>query len=207
MAKQIVTGLIAGAIAVIAVMLTRPATVPPAQSQFAAVNQIVTPGLPPIARPTTLPAIDYTDTALDIMIDEVNFESVPFAKFVDWLRKATNANINPNWRALEAAGIARDTPLSVQGHKLTARKILRMALEDVGGTNVRLAHWSRDNVITISTEDDSARDVLTLIYDIRDLVTEPWLGVAPASADFSTNSQGAPKPSTLQQQVEEPMSV
>src|SRR5207249_2105153 len=51
---------------------------------------------------------------LDRKLPEVKFDAVAFSDSIDWMRDVTGANIFVNWRALEAAGIDKNTPVSAR---------------------------------------------------------------------------------------------
>jgi hypothetical protein len=51
---------------------------------------------------------------LERQIPETPFDGTPLTDVVDYLRDITNANIFVNWRALEAGGIDRNTPVTAK---------------------------------------------------------------------------------------------
>jgi beta-lactamase regulating signal transducer with metallopeptidase domain/type II secretory pathway component GspD/PulD (secretin) len=111
--------------------------------------------------------------ALDRNMPEINFSAVPFADCIDFLRDVTNVNIFVNWKALEASGVDRATVVSARLRDVKFSKALKMILKDVGGADVKLGYEVDDGVITISTEEDLAKNVVTRVYDIRDLIIDP----------------------------------
>jgi general secretion pathway protein D len=109
-------------------------------------------------------------TQLERQLPEVRFENVAFADVVEFLRDVSLANIFVNWRALEAAGIDRTAPVTARLRNVKFSKALETILRDVGGGTVRLGYTIDEGVITISTEEDLASNVVTRVYDIRDLI-------------------------------------
>ena len=117
----------------------------------------------------------------------MRLENSAFADVVDFLRDVSGANIFVNWRALEGVGIDRNAPVTARLRDVKFSKVLRTILDDVGGGTVRLGYTIDEGVITISTEEDLASNVVTRVYDIRDLIINvPDFDNAP---DFSL--QGA----------------
>jgi type II secretory pathway component GspD/PulD (secretin)/tetratricopeptide (TPR) repeat protein len=107
---------------------------------------------------------------LERKLPEVRFENVAFQDVIDFLRDVSLANIFVNWRAIELAGINRTEPVTARLRDVKFSKALETILRDVGGGTVRLGYTIDEGVITISTEDDLASNVVTRVYDIRDLI-------------------------------------
>src|SRR4029078_5882592 len=103
-------------------------------------------------------------------LPEMNFPAVAFTDVVDFLRDVTGANIFVNWKALETAGVDRTAPVTLRLRDVKFSKALTTILDDVGGGTVKLGYTIDQGVITISTEEDLARNVVTEHYDIRDLI-------------------------------------
>jgi general secretion pathway protein D len=100
----------------------------------------------------------------------VRFDNVGFVDVLDFLRDVTSANIFVNWRALETAGIDRNAPVTARLRDVKFSKALETILRDVGGGNVRLGYTVDEGVISISTEEDLSSNVVTNVYDVRDLI-------------------------------------
>ncbi len=113
-----------------------------------------------------------TQAQLDKKLPELNFQAIGFSDVVDFLRDVTGANIFVNWRALEAAGIDRNTPVTARLRDIRFSKALTTILSDVGGGTVKLGYTIDEGVITISTDEDLSKNTLTRVYDIRDLIIE-----------------------------------
>lgn len=127
---------------------------------------------------------------LDRRLPEVKFDSVPFTDVVDFLRDITAANIFVNWRALEGAGIDKSSPVTARLRDVKFSKALMTILDDVGGGTVKLGYTIDEGVITISTDEDLAKNVVTRVYDIRDLIINvPDFTDAP-DFNISSNNTG-----------------
>lgn len=108
--------------------------------------------------------------ALERKLPEINLNNVAFSDVVDFLRDVGQTNIFVNWRALEGAGIAKDTQVTARLRDVKFNKVLTTILNEVGGGTVRLGYTIDEGVITISTEEDLSANVVTRVYDIRDLI-------------------------------------
>ncbi|MBC7785825.1 MAG: hypothetical protein H7144_18510 [Burkholderiales bacterium] len=112
-----------------------------------------------------------TGGLLEKSLPEIRFQDVAFSDVIDFLRDTTQANIFVNWKALEAAGIDRNAPVSTRLRNVKFSKVLRTILESVGGgATSQVSYTVDEGVITISTIEDLARNVETRTYDIRDLI-------------------------------------
>jgi beta-lactamase regulating signal transducer with metallopeptidase domain len=65
---------------------------------------------------------------LDRKLPEVSFDAVPFSDAVDFLRDVTSGNIFVDWRALEAAGIDRNAPVTVRLRDVAFKDALTIIL-------------------------------------------------------------------------------
>jgi type II secretory pathway component GspD/PulD (secretin)/tetratricopeptide (TPR) repeat protein len=107
---------------------------------------------------------------LEKRLPEIRFEAVGFADVIDFLRDVSGSNIFVNWRALESAGIDKNAPVTARLRDVKFRKALDVILADVSGGDVPLGFTTGEGVITISTQEDLAKNVVTRVYDIRDLI-------------------------------------
>ena len=122
------------------------------------------PRLPPeteklYAAPTSAPALD--------------FDRVPLADALDYLRDATRQSIFVNWRALEVAGISKDHPVTLHTPPARLDQSLRQLLDNVQSAHPgeRLDFAEDGGVLTISTHDDLARNTTVRVYDVRDIIS------------------------------------
>jgi general secretion pathway protein D len=109
---------------------------------------------------------------LDRRLPDIKFDAVGFSDVVDFLRDLTSANIFVNWRALEAAGVDKNAPVTARLRDVPFSKVLRTILDDVSGGTTKLGYTIDEGVITISTEEDLAKNTSTRVYDIRDLIID-----------------------------------
>ena len=107
---------------------------------------------------------------LERPLPELNFEGVAFSDVMDFLRDVSGANIFVNWKALETAGIDRTAPVTLKLRNIKFSKALTLILNNVGGGTVALGYTIDEGVISISTQDELAKNTITRVYDIRDLI-------------------------------------
>ena len=110
--------------------------------------------------------------ALDRRVPEMNFDAKPFKDVIEELRSTSGLDLVVNWRALEAAGIDREAPVSARLRNAKFAKVLRTVLDDVGGGTVELEYTIDEGALSITTEEDLNRNTITKVYDIRDLITD-----------------------------------
>jgi hypothetical protein len=118
-------------------------------------------------------------TAMHQVID-LKLSDTRITDAIDKLRDMTSAQIFVNWKALEAAGVRRDEPLSLRVGNVHASTALDLLLRMASPEGPRLG-WMIDNgVVTISTADDLAKNVMIRVYDMRDLLGKNIQGGARA---------------------------
>ena len=107
---------------------------------------------------------------LDQTIPELQFDGAGLTDVIDFLRDASGMNIVVEWRALENAGVDRNSPVSVRVRDVKFSRALDMILRDISGGTVPLGYSIDGNVIRISTGENL--DALTDIraYDVRDIL-------------------------------------
>jgi hypothetical protein len=124
-----------------------------------------------------------------------------FANTIDMLRDALPprsgwGGIFVNWRELERAGISRQAPIKASlGGLQTQDAILRVLAVADGGTG-RLGVTVEDHVLTISTNEDLARNTLTRVYDVRDLLPGDPKARPAAEAALSARITGTIAPAS-----------
>jgi protein involved in polysaccharide export with SLBB domain/beta-lactamase regulating signal transducer with metallopeptidase domain len=109
-------------------------------------------GATPSNKPTTKEsAIDpKTKATLDRELPEVNFEAVALGDAIDFLRDISGANLFVNWKSLEAAGLDKNTPVTLRVRNVSFGKVLDLLLQSAGGSDVKLAYTVDQGVISIS---------------------------------------------------------
>jgi hypothetical protein len=103
---------------------------------------------------------------------------MPFSEAVEILRNSTlpPLNIAVIWKDLkENADIHRETPIGMDGLSgVPLRAHLKVLLRSVSGSSVeKLGYVVDDGVIIIATQSSLPKKMVTRIYDVTDLVSEP----------------------------------
>lgn len=105
------------------------------------------------------PSVAFTDNALE---DVLRF-------FQDFAQ----VNVDVDWRSLEAAGVTRDTPVSLNLTNVTPKTMLDRVLAKVGDSGLGKADWTvSDGVVAIASDEAIRRNTVLAIYDVRDLIIE-----------------------------------
>jgi hypothetical protein len=103
-------------------------------------------------------------------VPEVRFPQIKFEDALNFLRDTEKVNINPNWAAMEAAGITKTTEISLVLHNVTFETALRELLTKASGKEGMLDYLVRGGVIKVSTVEDLTNNKYIQIYDVRDLL-------------------------------------
>jgi len=86
----------------------------------------------------------------------VNFEFNRLASVLDYFRNTTGVSFTVNWAALEAAGIERDMPITMQLNRVPADTAIKLVLKQVGGgdANDRAVYGVIGGAVHITTASD-----------------------------------------------------
>jgi len=107
---------------------------------------------------------------LDRQLPEVNFDGVALADVADFLRDVSGANIVIEWGPLAAAGVERNSPVSLRVKNVKFGRALDLALSSAGGGTVPIGYSVDGNIIRISTLEHLDRMTDVRAYDVRDIV-------------------------------------
>ncbi len=138
-----------------------------------------------------------TAAKLKQRIPKLDFEDTEFQAVITFLREMSNLNINPNWTALEAAGIAKTAKVSLHLTDVTFEKALRTLLGNLGGGTTALNFVVDDGVVTISTKEDLSQKTVIRLYDINDLIVRypmfsgPVMDLSNTIANVAGNGSGS----------------
>lgn len=140
-----------------------------------------------------VPAKDAVRQQLDHRTLDAKFTGVALVDCLDYLRDVSGANMHVNWRALEAAGISKDTSVNVRLRGVSLRKVLDLVLSEAGEGNL-LTYFVDEGVIEITTKEIADQKMYTKVYPVEDLVTEvPDFTDAPnfnLQSNTSTSGRG-----------------
>jgi autotransporter-associated beta strand protein len=125
-----------------------------------------------------------TTGKLKMEIERLSFADIDFKDVITFFREYSEINIHVNWRALTAAGIEQTTKVSIDVRKVTVQRALDLVLRDVSGSGAaagpesELQYWNDGGMLVISTRADLARQHITKVYDVRNLLTWDGSGAA-----------------------------
>src|SRR5262245_23198462 len=89
--------------------------------------------------------------ALERSLPDAKLMNVTLTDCVDYIRDTTGANIHVNWRALETAGITKDTLVNLRLRGIALRKVLDLVLSEAGEGDL-LTYYVDEGVIEITTK-------------------------------------------------------
>ena len=106
------------------------------------------------------PAISVTGIPdkLDRTLPDINFAGQSLTDVVDFLRDVAGVNIFVDWRGLEKAGVAKNTPVAVRLKAVKLSTTLKRILDDVGDGKTPLQATFAENVLTIAAAPQEAGD-------------------------------------------------
>lgn len=119
--------------------------------------------------------------AFEQVLPVVEFQGQTFAQVLDYLRNVTQSNIHPDWKSLDFIGVSPNDRVNLAAlRNVTAQTVLTRVLDQLGDDIQRPRYAVRDGMLVISSEDQLRKHVVTLTYDIRDLLFEvPYFDNAP----------------------------
>jgi hypothetical protein len=111
--------------------------------------------------------------ALDRPMPELKFNATPLGDVLDFLSDTTSANFSVDWKALDAAHIEKDTPVTLRlSSKVPLHKVLDMVLQQAAGAGV-LTYNVDAGVIEITSQEASDKVLVSRVYPIQDLLFQP----------------------------------
>ncbi|HVT80083.1 MAG TPA: hypothetical protein VHM90_05455, partial [Phycisphaerae bacterium] len=145
------------------------------------------PSKPRPESPNVITARKLAETVIDLSADKERLESV-----VIRLRDAVRLNIFVNWDQLKAAGLGKDTPVTLDLKSVPARDALLKLLATAGTEKGKLAYTIDEGIITVSSQEDlqSAKYQMVRVFDVRDLLT-PLSPTAPDAAAAKRDAEAA----------------
>lgn len=101
---------------------------------------------------------------------DVRFDGTPLVDAIEFLRDATGLNVHVNWRALEAAGVSRVEPVTLQLAGVPVGKVLETVLEDAAPG--LLSYYVDGRVVRVTTRAIADEELVTRIYRVDDLTVD-----------------------------------
>ena len=128
--------------------------------------------------------------ALDRPMPEVRFNASALSDVIDFLADTSGANFSVDWKALDAAHVAKDAPITMRmSSSVPLRKVLGMVLRQASG-DAPLTFYVDDGVIEVTSQDAADKVLIAKTYPIQDLLFQaPDYNDAP-QLDLQNSSQG-----------------
>ena len=131
-----------------------------------------------------------TATQMDLVLPNTVMHAVPMRDAIQYLRNMTGANIFVNWNALQSAGIANITPITLHLRNVSMRKILSVMLQEAS-PSAGLVDYVNQNVLTITTRQEANTHLVTRVYPVGDLVmTVPNFTAPTFNLQNQSNTSG-----------------
>lgn len=124
--------------------------------------------------------------ALGQPLRELSVDNVSLERVLNYLRDTSGANVVVNWRVLEEqANVTRETPITLSVREVSLRKVLRLVL-DQASPEVPLVFPVESNVISVTTEQEADKNMITRVYIVDDLVMTNNNPAPPPSMNLQT---------------------
>jgi hypothetical protein len=114
----------------------------------------------------------------NVVVPDLDLSNATLGQALDKIGVLSGQNFVVRWPALKAVGLSRDTPVRLHLWDVRVGPSLRLVLDLVCGGTV-LGWDDVDGVITVSTSEDLARETVTQVYDVRDLLAAMNLSQVP----------------------------
>ena len=88
---------------------------------------------------------------MPMMLSEIEFDHVDFSDVIDFFQDISGGKFVVDWKALEAVGVKRDTPVTTKVSHVRFSKGLDIVLNSVGTGKAKLGFKIEKNAFTIST--------------------------------------------------------
>jgi type II secretory pathway component GspD/PulD (secretin) len=127
--------------------------------------------------------------ALERPLPELRLNGSSLSDVIDFLADSTGANFSVDWKALEAARVSKDTPVTLRLSAVPLRKALQLILQQAGGAGV-LTYYVDEGVIQVTSMEQADKEMVTRMYGIQDLLFEAQDHTNAPSLDITQASQG-----------------
>lgn len=130
-------------------------------------------------------------------VPTAQFDGVALVDAIDFLRDLTGLNIHVNWKALESAGVGKDTVINLRMRDLKLRKILSLILNDAAGGSELLTFYVDGGVLEVTTQEEADKVMFTRVYPVQDLLVEvpdfagPNINIEQNSGSGGSGSSGS----------------
>lgn len=116
------------------------------------------------------PAPEPAESQLDVVLKEVKFDAVPLSHVLASLADLADLNLVPCWHELEAAGIEKTDPISLDLKNVTARDALSAICRSLSSQDSRPTFFAQGNLILFGADASPGPAYIIRLYDIADLI-------------------------------------
>ncbi len=128
--------------------------------------------------------------SLDRPLPEVRFNASALNDVIDFLADASGANFSVDWKVLDAAHIAKDTPITLRmSQNVPLRKVLSLVLRQASGDSP-LTFYVDQGVIEVTTQEAEDKELISKTYPIQDLLFQPTDYNDAPQLDLQSAGQG-----------------
>jgi hypothetical protein len=127
------------------------------------------PGEDAPAKEDALKPVDAA-RALAMRLPQIAFDEAPLSDVLDHLAELTGINLIVMWRAVEDAGVRRDTAVTLNVRNARLSQVLWLVLNQPGIAEARLAYRADSDLLLLTTAEDLGRDMIVRVYDVQDLL-------------------------------------
>ncbi len=128
--------------------------------------------------------------ALERAMPAIRFDASTLTDVIDFLSDTSGANISVDWKALEAAHVAKDAPISLRlGAGVPLRKVLSMVLRQAA-SDAPLTSYVDDGVIEVTSQEASDKVLISKTYPIQDLLFQATDYTQAPQLDLQNATQG-----------------
>ncbi|HVP10289.1 MAG TPA: hypothetical protein VMV94_03780 [Phycisphaerae bacterium] len=115
--------------------------------------------------------VDYeVRCRLSRRVPRIELNQVELQDALERMARLCDVSVAPNWAALDAAGISKDTEISIAATNVCGDDLLAMILDIAGAGETQLAFDVSRGVVEVSTREDLSRATMTCTYECADLL-------------------------------------
>jgi hypothetical protein len=129
------------------------------------------------------------EAALDREMDPLPIWDLTVESAVRKLQIVGKVKLDVDWDALAKAGIHRGDPIVGHTNSSPFREIIETTLT-ASHPGIRLVCEGEGDTVSVTTETAFAKGLTVRTYDVRDLLTDNYWGIAVAPAEIPDTQQG-----------------
>ncbi len=103
----------------------------------------------------------------------LKYDNAKFSEVIADLKKQTGFNIYVDWQTLEAAGLERSNPITLDISEAPFDKAIQLILDQLGRDLVPLKFEIESKIVVLSTTENLNRNVYTQTYAVADICLSP----------------------------------